>query len=643
MMASANALVANARWKRWAIAALVLLTLALGASRILRTTDSAMTPAPEATGVSASPSATQATPSAKQSTTSHLPPKVAGTWRWTQDASGKLTAQSLEPSLALFDTGSRWQPFDDTQLLPTGGKSVAWLHLNLAATDQSHTLYLEFERARVLKIEGFVKDADGLWRQEAAGFTIPFIQRALPTQHPTFAIEQRAGQATDYILRVQHLAPIVLKPRLLHSPGFADSSRQNGLLDGLILGSLLAFCLLCILAMAFTRSAGFIWPLLLALGAALVFGPTLGLTARYLWPSSGSLDRTLSWAAQPILAAITAAALLWLLWRVSEALRWARLMLLASLLGCSLVVVFHWLDPKAVSLAQHRAAGLVASLLMLAAAWQCMASHRARAAQQGQSVKWIAPLVMGLIPVALISVPRLLRALGWIENSDWFELGGTFAYFVQCILMYISMVMASNGQLVRRELVSALSPEDPQTGLNTWRNCCETVERVIQRQGAVRHSASVLGIRVANHAALQDAAGFAAAQNAVIALGLRLRTISQPLDSIAQMAPAILIWAIDRALSSDELTALAQHIRLANAKPYDDLSLSKQSIAHSNPKDTAQSPAQSNASSLQLAIVCALNPPRNESADQLMDRLAAALELGGTAVQRNLQFLDSGD
>ncbi len=622
----------QARGWRWAIAALVMLTLVFGASRILRA------PAPSASGA-APTSAPNNAPTAND----RLAEQDIGVWRWTQDPQAQLTPELLLPSLAQQGAGSRWQAFSDAQVLPTGGKSVAWLHLHLPAHESAQTLYLEFERARVLKIEGFYQAADGHWVREAGGFTVPFHQRALPTQHPTFAITQRSGMATDYLVRVQHLAPLVLNPRLLASPGFADSSRQNGLLDGLILGSLLAFCLLCILAMAFTRSMGFVWPLLLALGATLVFGPTLGLTARYLWPDSGSLDRTLTWAAQPILAAITAAALLSLLWRVARELRWVRLMLLASVLGCSALVAFHWFDPKAVHLAQHRAAGLAASLLMLAAAWQCLASHRAQTAPQGQSVNWIAPLVYGLAAVALISVPRLLRALGWIENSDWFELGGTFAYLMQCILMYIAMVMANNTRLVRRELVSALSPVDPQTGLNTWRHCASTVERVIQRQSAVQHSASVLGIRVANYAAVQDAAGFAAAQNAVIALGLRLRAIAQPLDSIAQMGPAILIWAIDRALSSDELTALAQLVRLANAKPYDDLSLSKRSTGNSNPKDSAQSPAQSNTSNLQLAIVCALNPPRNESADLLLDRIAAALELGGTTVQRNLQFLDSGD
>jgi GGDEF domain-containing protein len=607
----------SSRAWRWIVAALVLLTLMLGASRILRTPNSSA-PSPTSNASASNPSAGHLSASANPLS------EQEGTWRWTQDPQSKLSPELLEASLAQVGAGSRWQALVDNQALPTGGKSVVWLHLQLPASPLAQTVYLEFERARVLKIEGFAKAADGRWKKESAGFTVPFNQRALPTQHPTFAIAQRAAQPTDYMLRVQHLAPIVLDPRLLASPGFADSNRQNGLADGLLLGALLFFCLLCLCAMAFTRSMGFVWPLLLALGTALVFGPTLGLTARWLWPDSGSLDRTLSWMAQPILAAITAVALLSVLWSANAGQRWARTLLWASL-GCSiLLIAAHMAMPTLFTLSLHRATGLVATLLMLASVWLSLRSARAQTLQLRWHQHWMALLLLGLVLVALISVPRLLRALGWIENNDWFELGGSLAYLMQSGLMYVAMVMANNRQLVRRELVSALSPVDPQTGLNTWRVCREAVERVIQRQSAAQHSASVLMIRVVNHSAIEDAAGFAAAQSAVVALGLRLRDMSHPLDSIAQHNPAMLVWAIDRALNGAELAALAQQIRLSNARPYESLA---QSATHQ---------------SMQLAMVCALNPSISETADHLMERMAQALEIGGSSVQRSLQFLDAG-
>lgn len=543
--------------------------------------------------------------------------------RWTQDTSGKLTPGQLFASLADDSAGSRWQALlPDTQL-PTGRQGAVWLHQRVLPQTSKAAQYLEFERARVLRIDRLGINAAGQLDKQSAGFLVPFAQRALPTQHPTFEFEALPDQSIDYLFRVQHIAPITLAPRVMASSGFADSSRRNGLLDGAVVGSLLAFTLACAIAGVFKRRASFVWPAVLALCTLLVFGPSLGLTARWLWPHNGQLDRTLSWAAATLMAGAAALALWSLLRQAALAKRASQ-----TLLGCALLAMalglLHFAQPQLIGLAWHRGFGLLASLALLWATYQYVAL----------GLRWALWALWGLVPVAVISVPRLLRALGWIDNSDWIELGGAAAYMLQTGLLFFAVMEANRSGQIRDAVVLAMSPIDANTGLNTWRVCLEAITRVIQRPNTPSLSACVVTVKVLNMNTLARQTSAGGARQAVVALGHRLRALGQPLDTVALAAPDLLVWVIDQPLPQQLVIELGHKVRLANARPYEALS------------NTADAATDGATWLPQLTMVCSFCPPTSLTAEALQDAAASTAELAASShdsndpvMQRSMQFV----
>lgn len=545
--------------------------------------------------------------------------------RWTQDASGALTAEQLMTSVADEGANSRWQPLlPDTQL-PTGRKGAVWLHLKVAPRPDAAAQYLEFERARVLRIDRYGVNAAGQLGKQSAGFVVPFAQRALPTQHPTFAIDVPPGKSLDYLFKVQHLAPLTLAPRLLVSSAFADSSRSNGLIDGMLMGGLLAFALACAVAGTFKRHLSFVWPALLALTAAFVFAPSLGLTARWLWPTNGQLDRTVSWAAAPLVACASALAL-WALLRGTATAKRARRVLLATTALMGALVLLHFVQPLLIGLAWQRAAGLLATLAML---WAC-------AQYTALGVRWAQWALWGLVPVALMGVPRLLRALGWIDNSDWIELGGAAAYMAQSVLLFFAVMEASSSRQLRTAVDQALTPVDANTGLNTWRVCLEAVARVIQRPNTPAQSASVVTIKLVNMDALARQTSSSAARLVAVALGHRLRALGQPLDTVALAAPDTLVWVIDQPMTQQQLIELGHRVRIANTQPYE--ALGGANLLAEGGAAPALLP--------QLTMVCSYCPPSVLNAEAVVDMAASTAELAtsnvdanGAGAQRSMQFV----
>jgi GGDEF domain-containing protein len=414
--------------------------------------------------------------------------------------------------------------------------------------------------------------------------------------------------STDYLFRVQHIAPVVLAPRLLDSTKFASSSRSNGLQDGAILGALLSFSLACALAAVVTKWSGFFWPCFLAVCTVFVFGPTMGLTARWLWPDNGQLDRTLSWAASSILAFVTAWMIERLMYRRKFSQTLMHKLLLAMMVGLALMVVVHFNYPLLINLAWHRAVSLVVTLVLL-----YVVSRHVR-----PEIPWVKWVEWSLLLVAVISVPRWLRALGWIENADWYELGASLIYMAQCILLFFAMLETARMQQTGTAITLALSPLDDVTGLHTWRVCKEAIARLIQRDNTAAKSSSMVVIHIRGLEQTANAHTTAYTQQMAATLAHRIRAVGEPLDCVGLQGNQLIYWVIERALTPAQLTELGHKIRMANARPYEQL-------------DQAFQP--------QLTMVCCFNPPPNLSVEQLIDQASTTAELAGRDVQRTMQFM----
>ncbi len=471
---------------------------------------------------------------------------------WMHDRTGELNVNQVFSTLAR-DHVTRWNDFVESEEHPTGGGSAVWLHVRLAQNDKDEVLYLHFQRGRILRVDMYA-DIQGEtgWKKSSAGLLVAFADRPLPTLHPTFALQSSKFFARDYLLRVHHLAPLKLKPRLWTSVPFADNMHFDGVLVGLSVGALMLFLAACAVAYLATKNSGF--PGLAAFAAVIAFGlaPVLGLSGRWLWPHRGDLDWTVLWM-MPLFTAAANVLLLLLILHNVQLKRWYRYGLWTAAGIMVALCVTHFINPRLMPLAFTRTVGMLLSLLLV----------HAVVSASSKKTAWLRPVLWGSILILLFDVARAMRAYGWIANNDVLEAGSSLIRLVQLMLIFVALLQKRESTLTDAALQKALAGSDPITGLSTERLMYEAVARSVERE-----LSAVLIVAPNNLDILKTRLTSAQLTAMMHELGARLRPLTGVTSVISHAGDGCFLWVLDHRVTDEALINYGREIRLCGIRPF---------------------------------------------------------------------------
>lgn len=173
------------------------------------------------------------------------------------------------------------------QLLHPGyTRSAIWLKFDLANTSPTElTRWVEVKSERLQEVSLFVPEGNG-WHRLDAGTRRPFSQRPIAATVSLLPLQLALQASQTVYLRVASSTAIAIEPTLWKPLAFRERNHQVGVLDGLILGSMVITAIYGLLMFVTLRDRAFF---LLAL-ANLIYGlyeaSFRGYSFMYLWPEA---------------------------------------------------------------------------------------------------------------------------------------------------------------------------------------------------------------------------------------------------------------------------------------------------------------------------------------------------------------------
>ncbi|RYF66838.1 MAG: hypothetical protein EOO39_22335, partial [Cytophagaceae bacterium] len=164
-----------------------------------------------------------------------------------------------------------------------------WLYIKLhnpTNAPPKTRLMLEIEYANIDELQLFEVGEDSIQTTGSTGDRFPYAQRAYQNNNYVFPISLRAGQQTEYYLRVkQPHAILSFSMQLWHRPAFVTSDRTEYFLWGIYVGIICMVLVLNIVMLLALRDWIYVWYSLYLHFVTMHIFSDSGLGFQYLWPT----------------------------------------------------------------------------------------------------------------------------------------------------------------------------------------------------------------------------------------------------------------------------------------------------------------------------------------------------------------------
>lgn len=167
-------------------------------------------------------------------------------------------------------------------------KAAMWLHIPIVASETPQTPWVVNIGYSSLRAEIYLASGGQVLQQVSAR---PSDKMQLYSRTPTMALDLRAGQPYDLLIRVQATGPLILPITVSEMPQHMRQALGEQMLQGLLNG--LAFCLLAysLIQWVTQREHMFGFYALVVLGSAVFSLQFFGIGPQYLWPGNPWMDR----------------------------------------------------------------------------------------------------------------------------------------------------------------------------------------------------------------------------------------------------------------------------------------------------------------------------------------------------------------
>ena len=393
------------------------------------------------------------------------------------------TAPALPQAFEAMPEAWAFAPYTHSTILPTANGQDVWAKFSLAPASTPQSWIIRIARVSIGKVSLYSLDANGAWAVQSAGVKIAPSSWNRTTRTPSFEV-LTSHTGKTYYLRFENPSPVTERPELMSNLDFSDGTSVVGTLTGLMLGTFGFLILACMASFVVARNTVFL--ALAALTASALFNQlvSLGYGAWRIWPESAYLNQSMQWAA-PLWTMATGC---WFFAQASHAKDSHRriYLLLAGLAAASVclsVIALIAVDQLPRGLFNFWA-GAILAVVALSQAWLAW-----------RGTRWNRWLFAGLLPLAGVSVTRVLYNHGWLSHIESAQFAGIV--FIQLSLMLFFLVLAwrSRDLLLSAELAKGLTSSDPVSGLINARVALIRLRQMLLRSDRLKLGCGVIMLR----------------------------------------------------------------------------------------------------------------------------------------------------
>ncbi|MBI5278528.1 MAG: diguanylate cyclase [Burkholderiales bacterium] len=465
--------------------------------------------------------------------------------RWWLDGTAQAPVESVEAA----GESLPWALRLPGQQYSIDGKAW-WLQFDVQAR-QPGRWFLELTSSGLDRAQLFYRDARGQWVAREAGDTRRVSDWPLPGRVPTFELAEEPGRVVRYWLRVEHSRVDFAVPITLYPQGQLIAARE---IEQFMLGAYFGLAVLLTLvsagnAIAF-RDRSFatysVYVAALALGQAAY----LGVGAQHLWVGALNWNEVSTF----LLPGLSSAAGLWFVRTVTEPARFSRALdlmvwaLIAALL--SAVALDTWMASRptfALQLALTSVALVLVVVLIAIVWWHGHDPH-------------IRLIALGFLPVVVMAVFPVMRGLNLIPNSVLTRYGITIGAMIEMPILFYAISLRGSRRREAEVRAAALTSSDALTGLANTRVLLQRLDAAIARARSLKHPCALLGVRLANHEAIEHQFGAEALDKALVVAASHLRRAITDIDVAARVGESDFAVLLEGPTTPSTALSRAQHI-----------------------------------------------------------------------------------
>ena len=522
-------------------------------------------------------------------------------------AAPKGTVATPDQFIALPEAW-RFQPYTAITVLPTSDKQEVWVRFTLPITTNRQVWFVRMARPSIVKVSFFSQDAAGQWQPQFAGESIAPAQWALRTRSPSFEVQSSSRGEQTYYLRFEHRSAITERPMLITPIEYIDGSSRVGILIGLLGGTFGLLSVLCMAAYAITRNTVFLW--FASFVVALMFSQAtlIGYSGWRMWPSSAYLNQVMGW----VTGCLALAAGAWFCANASYAREshiWIYRLLRALALGSLLLAILAAANLDVLSREMRNAwAAMVTVLVIGSLAWMALRGQR-----------WNAVLMVGLVPIGLATMTRLVYNLGWVPQVEFAQTAGIFSAILGLLWLMVALVWRGRTALLSTELAAALNNYDAISGLVQERVVRIRLPQMLLRATQLKLGCGVIMLRWVDYPQLMASLSPEKQHAMLRQLGQVLNRVARDIDTAARFGDDCFLVLIEGPISRNSLSSLCTQILTACIRSSDKFDMP-------------------NAFSFHMAIWHATVVPCGD--EEVLETLKARLSQMSYGTRRPVQFVD---
>ncbi|MDI1274153.1 7TM diverse intracellular signaling domain-containing protein [Polaromonas sp.] len=460
------------------------------------------------------------------------------------DLSGEQTLAQVQQRFA----GGEATPASADRIMPAGGVAALWYQLALPAVSAPTALVLAVPHPGMNRVDLYRPAAEGGWRVERSGDSIPVSQWPLPYLHPAFELVQQPGEARPSYLRVQHSHPISVRWTVWPARDFQESGKRWHFLLGVYAGFVALVLVICTVNAYFWRDSIHFYYAAYVLVIALGQLSLTGLAGEYFWPDNPWWNDVAS-----NVLPVTGAALGHFFMRelvVGRGARWAtHLMLAMGGLGAVLAGCFLFVGRNpffAISGPYYLASFVVYLGVALWYAW--------RTPRVGL---WV---LAGVLAVLAGAVFPVLRNMQLLPVSFMTQYGAQLGVALEIPLLLVALYLRTQERRDNRARVEAMARIDPLTGAVNHRVMLERLHRLLIAQLREPALGAVLRVRIGNLQAIRDEYGLQVAQMALVHAGACITQVAREGDTVARHRDGDFVLILQGRVTRDQISDMGQRL-----------------------------------------------------------------------------------
>lgn len=277
-----------------------------------------------------------------------------------------------------------------------------------------------------------------LLQKYETGTTRNFEQRPIANRNFVFPFTVKTGEHQVWF-RIESRNMVSLIPTLKTIEGLASSGTKDGLLLGLLYGSVLILVVFCTIAYLWSREAIFLAVTTIALWAGIWHGVQTGLTFQYLWPESVFLNSEI----QRISVVLLILSIAWMNRLLSQVYEWSQLLDRLFLISMALTSILLFVPIFKYSAAAGLLLISTSPLLML------IISVRAFQIKKGRGATHLMVTILFLVGI----IYSVLKAYGVIPVNEYSEAIGEFEFVGLFMLLSILLAYKINEDRIQSQAV----------------------------------------------------------------------------------------------------------------------------------------------------------------------------------------------